>query len=89
MASKKAKKTFPQQINASELGTFLYCRRAWWYQKNGEKSANQAQMNLGTQLHEEHGKQVMQTGCLQTIAILFLLGATILVLILFLQRIIA
>ena len=89
MASKKAKNTLPQQINASELGTFLYCRRAWWYQKNGEKTANQTQMNLGTQLHEEHGKQVMQTGCLQTIAILFLLGAAILLLILFLQRMIA
>ena len=84
MANKK-KSTSSKVIRASELGTFLYCRRAWWYQKNGEKSSNQAQMNLGTQLHEQHGRQVLQTGCLQTIGILFVIAAAALLLLWFLQ----
>ena len=42
-------------IRASELGTYLYCKRAWWYQQNGEPSQNQAEMSGGTGFHPAHG----------------------------------
>ena len=43
-------------IKASELNTFLYCQKAWWYQLQGEPSASQAAMESGTQKHEGHAR---------------------------------
>lgn len=45
-------------IKASELGSFLYCQRAWWYQLQGEPSANQSAMDAGTQAHQNHARKV-------------------------------
>lgn len=45
-------------IKASELGSFLYCKRAWWYQLQGEVSANQEQMDAGAEAHQSHARRV-------------------------------
>jgi len=37
-----------RKISASELGSFLYCQRSWWYAQQGEKSENQSEMDLGS-----------------------------------------
>jgi len=34
-------------IRASDIGSYLYCRRAWWYRLNGQESVNQAEMAAG------------------------------------------
>jgi len=60
-------------IRASEVGTFLYCQRAWWYQQRGEPSANTAEMVAGAQIHEQHGRTVIATGCLRVLAYSILL----------------
>lgn len=60
-------------IRASEIGVFNYCQRAWWYMKRGEPNANQAEMSAGTKIHDQHGKTVLQTGCLRVSAMAFLL----------------
>jgi hypothetical protein len=59
-------------IRASELGTFMYCKRAWWYQRNGEPNQNQAVMADGTAIHQRHGQAVMATGCLRILAYVIL-----------------
>ena len=46
-------------IRASELGTFQYCRRAWWYQRQGVPSENQAELTGGSEFHREHGRRVL------------------------------
>ena len=55
-------------IRASELGTFIYCQRAWWYLQRGEPNQNQAEMASGTVIHEKHGQTMLVTGCLRILA---------------------
>jgi CRISPR/Cas system-associated exonuclease Cas4 (RecB family) len=70
----------PPVIRASEIGTYLYCRRAWWYRKEGVESENRAEMATGTELHRRHGRKVLAAGLLRTLSlILFLIALTLLV----------
>ena len=62
-------------IRSSEIGSYLYCRRAWWYAKKGEKSENQAEMTAGTEMHEQHGRQVVAAGLTHTLSIIIFLAA--------------
>jgi hypothetical protein len=64
-------------IKASEIGSYLYCSRAWWYRLNGQESANQAEMAAGTELHRQHGRQVLSAGLQRTLAFLILLVACV------------
>jgi CRISPR/Cas system-associated exonuclease Cas4 (RecB family) len=65
---------------ASDIGNYLYCRRAWWYRKNGVESENQAELAAGTELHQRHGRQVLAAGLLRTFGmILLLIAITLLV----------
>lgn len=65
-------------IRASEIGSFLYCHRAWGYQIKGIPSDNRVEMAEGSQLHQEHGRQVVAVGLLRTVAFILLLAALIL-----------
>ena len=71
----------PPIIRASEIGAYLYCRRAWWYRKQGVESENQAQMATGTELHRQHGRKVIAAGFLQTVGYVLLLAAIVLLVI--------
>lgn len=62
-------------IRASEIGSFIYCRRAWWYRREGYASQNQAEMNAGSAFHAKHGRQVVAAGLLRLLAGLLLLAA--------------
>ena len=46
-------------IRASDIGTFLYCNRAWWYLRQGIKPENQAALTSGIQFHRLHGRGVL------------------------------
>ncbi|HEY5983461.1 MAG TPA: hypothetical protein VIU38_08305 [Anaerolineales bacterium] len=65
-------------IRASEIGSYLYCRRAWWYRKQGIESENQAELAGGTELHVQHGRNVMAAGLLQIAGYAVLLVAIVL-----------
>ncbi len=62
-------------LRASEIGAYLYCRRAWWYALTGHRSENQAEMAAGSELHVRHGRTVLAAGCLKTLAYILLLAA--------------
>lgn len=64
-------------IKASEIGSYLYCRRAWWYRLGGQPSLNQAEMAAGTELHRQHGRTVMIAGLQRTLAFIILLAACV------------
>ena len=66
-------------IRASEIGSYLYCRRAWWYRKQGVESENQAELAAGTELHLQHGRKVMAAGMLQFAGYALLLVAAALI----------
>ena len=62
-------------IRASEIGTYLYCRRAWWYRKQGVESDNQSELTAGTTLHHQHGRKVLAASLLRTFGLFLLLLA--------------
>lgn len=62
-------------IRASEISAYAFCRRAWWYQRQGAVNENQAELAAGQTLHERHGQLVFTSGCLRWLAYLLLLLA--------------
>jgi len=64
-------------VRASEIGTYLYCKRAWWYQLQGYETENQAELAGGSEVHEKHGRAVMTIGCIQVLAYGLLLLAVV------------
>ena len=65
-------------IRASEVGSYLFCARAWWYQQQGVVSTNQAEMTAGTELHRQHGRSVVASGLTRLLAVVLLLVALVL-----------
>ena len=65
-------------IRASEIGAFLFCRRAWWFQSQGQPSQNQAELAGGSAFHHRHGQQVVRAGLLRLGGWLLLVLALIL-----------
>jgi CRISPR/Cas system-associated exonuclease Cas4 (RecB family) len=64
-------------IRSSDIGNYLYCRRAWWYKKQGVISENQSELSAGTELHRRHGRQVLASGLSRTIALILLMIALV------------
>lgn len=64
-------------IRSSDIGNYLYCRRAWWYRRQGYESANQTEMAAGAELHRRHGRKVMAASLLRALALLTLLTALV------------
>jgi hypothetical protein len=64
---------------ASEIGTYLYCHRAWWYRKQGYESENVGELAAGTDLHRRHGGRVFAAGVMRVLGLMLLLMAAALV----------
>lgn len=65
-------------IRASEIGSYLYCRRAWRYRKQGVESENQTELAAGTELHRQHGRKALSALLLRTFGMVLLLAAILL-----------
>ena len=65
-------------IRASEISSFLYCKRAWWYQRKGTVSTNVEELAEGTELHFKHGRAVLASGIIRILAYGLLLIALVL-----------
>jgi hypothetical protein len=65
-------------IRASEIGTYLYCRRAWWYRKQGVESSNQSELTAGTTHHRQHGRKILAAGLLRNFGLLLVLISLVL-----------
>jgi len=64
-------------IRASDIGSYLYCRRAWRYRKDGVESENQAEMAAGTEIHRRHGLNTLSATLLRTLGMILLLAAVL------------
>jgi hypothetical protein len=47
-----------RSIKASELSDFLYCHRAWAFQREEAPSAREPERQAGTAYHVRHGDKV-------------------------------
>ncbi len=65
-------------IRASEIGTYVFCQRAWWYQLMGYEPDNQLELAAGIETHEQHSRLVARSSMLQLLAIALLMGAIVL-----------
>ncbi len=70
---------------ASEIGNYLYCRRAWWYQRQGLISENLPEMTAGTELHRRHGLTVLTATLARLVGFILLFLALILLITFFIQ----
>ena len=66
-------------IRSSDIGNYLYCRRAWWYRKQGVESENKVELAAGTELHQKHGRQVMASALSRTLGFILLMIAIVIV----------
>lgn len=65
-------------VRASDVGTFLYCRRAWWLERvAGWEPGELPRRTRGTQAHQRHGWWVWLSQLLRTIAITLAVGGLI------------
>ena len=55
-------------IRASEIGSFIFCQRAWRYQRNEVKSINVDELAAGEDFHQIHVNQSRSAGILRVIA---------------------
>ena len=69
-----------RKVRASELGSFNYCQRAWWYQQQNMPSENQGAMEAGSREHREHNRGVKLAGFYKWLAVAVLILAIVLAL---------
>jgi hypothetical protein len=62
-------------IRASEISAYVYCARSWWYHRQGVESESQAELAAGSDLHSQHGRIILASGCLRAAAYVLLMLA--------------
>ena len=55
-------------VRASEIGSFVYCQRAWWYQRQNAQSANNQELADGSSYHRAHANRSRSINNLQIAA---------------------
>jgi CRISPR/Cas system-associated exonuclease Cas4 (RecB family) len=70
-------------VTASEIGDYVYCKRAWWLKMNGYSKTN-SQMLAGTKAHNSLYKLLETIGLLRIIAFSLIALAILILIIIFL-----
>lgn len=52
-------------IRASEIATYLFCRRAWWYLRAGAAPEASPAIEAGLAWHRAHGRRVLTAAILR------------------------
>ena len=67
-------------IRASEIGTYVYCRRAWWLKQVAgfDQQGRDRTLAAGTEAHARHGRQVNRSLWQRRLAFRFFLAASLL-----------
>lgn len=69
------KKANRRIIRASEIGAYVYCRRAWWLRQVGGFEPQNRNFEDGIQAHAQHGKLVSRARWQRRLAFWLLLLA--------------
>jgi CRISPR/Cas system-associated exonuclease Cas4 (RecB family) len=69
-------------IRASEVGAYVYCRRAWWLRRvGGFEPQNTAQrLAEGTAAHVRHGQSLRRAQLLRRVALTLVVMAIVMLL---------
>ena len=65
-------------IRSSDIGNYLYCRRARWSKKQGVESERQAEMATGSELPRQHGRKVLASTLARTVGLILVMLALVL-----------
>jgi hypothetical protein len=65
-------------LRASEVGSYIYCRRAWWYERQGVASQHPVALQEGAAWHRSQGRKADAAGCLRLMGAACLLAAALL-----------
>ena len=69
-------------VRASEIGTYVYCQRAWWLRTViGLTPDNHTRLHLGIAAHQRHGTRVRTARVLLFGSIVLFLAAVMLLII--------
>jgi hypothetical protein len=55
-------------VRASEIGSFIYCQRAWWYQRQGFEPINRSELAAGSEFHSAHASRARSVILMRIIA---------------------
>jgi CRISPR/Cas system-associated exonuclease Cas4 (RecB family) len=66
-----------RKIRASDISTYLFCERAWWFRQQGIETSNISELAAGRNWHHRHGRAVLASGLLRALAYLMLLAGLI------------
>ena len=55
-------------VRASEIGSFIYCQRAWWYQRQGFEPINRSELAAGSEFHSAHAGRARSVILMRIIA---------------------
>ena len=64
-------------IRAAEIGSFIYCQRAWWYQRQKIKPINQDELTDGSDFHNEHWLQTNSARYLRSAGWILLIASLV------------
>jgi len=67
-----------RRVTASEIGQYAYCARAWWLSTVKKlEPVNVEMLTRGQSVHERHGWQVILARGLNKLALAFLAGGAL------------